>query len=1123
MEHGKGVALRAEMDASPKCPKCGAALTSAAFEGLCPACVVQVMREVPTMVVVAEKTDDQISHYKLLQQIGEGGCGVVYMAEQTEPVRRRVALKVIKLGMDTAQVIARFEAERQALALMDHPNIAKVFDAGATDSGRPYFVMELVRGIKITDWCNQNQLSTTQRLDLFIRVCQAVQHAHQKGIIHRDIKPSNILVTLHDGVPVPKVIDFGIAKATNGQRLTDKTVFTAFEQFIGTPAYMSPEQAEMSGLDIDTRSDIYSLGVLLYELLTGNTPFDARELMASGLDAMRKTIREKEPVRPSTRLSQALVGDDVRRLTSKKSKIQNPKPEIVRVSSRRLLQVRETIALLRGDLDWIVMKCLEKDRGRRYETANGLAADLKRHLDNEPVMARPPSTAYRLQKAFRRNKVAFSAGLAVAAALLLALAALSVSTLLITRQQKETRHALQAETQAKRESMQSLERERVDSYFHRITLAHRELSVDNLAATLKYLNQCPEDLRGWEWDYLNRLGRIEPVVLRNTNAVHGLAFHPDGRRVAAGCGDGTVRIWDLTSGKVVQMLRGHEQYVFCVKFCPPDGRFLASASADRTIRLWDLSTGLEVFQVEGVQGEQTGMANSIAFSTDGAHLTTPSADGAVIFRDVSDGREVSRLPARQPMPSIAVASSPDGELLATGGWGGVLQIWNVRTHAPLQSLSNQFRATRISAAQFSPDSQQLVTSSFDRTLRVWDARSGEVLRSLAGHIGIVSSLAISPDGRRIASSGGEDKTVRLWDAESDREILTLRGHTSGCHAVAFSADGRRLVSAAGDGTIRVWDATPLQPNQAEPALTCRHQGEVWSVSFSPDGRILASGGWDKTVRLWEAQTGAHVRTLSHPDYVFHISFRPDGQQLAASTFPDGKGETVKIWDTLTGQEAYAIREVRSMPFCVSFDPTGRYLLREGTNYTVKVSDARSGAEVGVLGRHDWNIWSIVFSPDGQRVATASSDGWVKLWRWDPSRLAWPQEPEWKLRVRAVGFGERVVFSSDGRKLMTGGEENTVKIWDIGAGQEPRTLRGHTGEVWALALDSEERWLATGGEDTTIKIWNVSSGQLLHTLRGHTGVIMSLAFSPDGRRLASGSRDHTVKLWDTGRWNESTNR
>jgi len=357
-----------------------------------------------TVVPITEKPGDRIGRYKLLQQIGEGGCGVVYMAEQTEPVRRRVALKVIKLGMDTKQVIARFEAERQALALMDHPNIAKVLDAGATDTGRPYFVMELVRGIKITEFCDEKSVPTADRLKLFTQVCQAIQHAHQKGVIHRDIKPSNILVTVNDGVPVPKIIDFGIAKATAGP-LTDKTLFTAFEQFIGTPAYMSPEQAEMTSLDIDTRTDIYSLGVLLYELLTGRTPFDPSELLQSGLDEMRRTIREKEPDRPSTRLSTMAEG------------------ELTTVAKHRHTEAPRLIHLVRGDLDWIVMKCLEKDRTRRYETANGLASDIQRHLNNEPVVARPPSALYRIEKLVRRNRLAFTAAALVALALVLGIVA----------------------------------------------------------------------------------------------------------------------------------------------------------------------------------------------------------------------------------------------------------------------------------------------------------------------------------------------------------------------------------------------------------------------------------------------------------------------------------------------------------------------------------------------------------------------------------------------------------------------------------------------------------------------------------------------------------------------------
>ncbi len=423
------------MPTEPQCLKCGAVLPVDAPEGLCPRCLMTAALA-PTNVAAGQPTirvepaeelepSQRIGRYKILQKLGEGGCGVVYMAEQTEPVRRKVALKVIKLGMDTKQVIARFEAERQALALMDHPNIAKVLDAGATEAGRPYFVMELVKGIRITDYCDQQHLTTPERLGLFTQVCQAIQHAHQKGIIHRDIKPSNILVTLRDGVPVPKVIDFGIAKATE-QPLTTKTVFTAFGQFMGTPAYMSPEQAELSGLDIDTRSDIYALGVLLYELLTGKTPFDAKELLQAGLDEMRRRIREEEPVRPSTRLSTMVDAD------------------LTEVAQQRRSEPAKLPRFIRGDLDWIVMKCLEKDRTRRYETANGLAMDLRRHLNNEPVVACPPSAAYRFQKLVRRNKLAVVAVCAVATSLLVGLG-LSTWQWLAAREARDKAVASEAE------------------------------------------------------------------------------------------------------------------------------------------------------------------------------------------------------------------------------------------------------------------------------------------------------------------------------------------------------------------------------------------------------------------------------------------------------------------------------------------------------------------------------------------------------------------------------------------------------------------------------------------------------------------------------------------------------
>ncbi|HWD91445.1 MAG TPA: serine/threonine-protein kinase [Verrucomicrobiae bacterium] len=373
--------------------------------------------------IAGEMAGTRVGRYRLLRQLGEGGCGVVYLAEQEEPIRRRVAFKLIKLGMDTKSVIARFDAERQALAMMDHPNIAKVLDGGATESGRPYFVLELVQGVKITTYCDEEKLAAPQRLKLFIQVCQAIQHAHQKGVIHRDIKPSNILVTTHDGVAVPKVIDFGIAKAIEG-RIMDDTNFTADGQVVGTPAYMSPEQAEMSGLDVDTRSDIYSLGVLLYELLTGRTPFDQKELVQSGLDEMRRTLREKEPQRPSTMLT-SLTNTD-----------------LAVAARHRQLEPPKLIKSLKGDLDWIVMKALEKERQRRYETANALAMDVLRYLNNEPVIARPPSQLYRLQKLIQRNKVICACGLVVALTLI---AGLEVSTSFFFEERQARMEAEQAQ------------------------------------------------------------------------------------------------------------------------------------------------------------------------------------------------------------------------------------------------------------------------------------------------------------------------------------------------------------------------------------------------------------------------------------------------------------------------------------------------------------------------------------------------------------------------------------------------------------------------------------------------------------------------------------------------------
>ena len=481
-----------------------------------------------TIEVPTEGVGTTIGRYKLLQKIGEGGMGVVYMAEQIKPVVRKVALKIIKLGMDTKQVVARFEAERQALALMDHPNISRVLDGGSTEAGRPYFVMDLVRGIPITEYCDKNHFTARQRLELLVPVCQAIQHAHQKGIIHRDIKPSNVLVTLHGSVAVPIVIDFGIAKAIN-QRLTEKTLFTNFSQMIGTPAYMSPEQAEMSGLETDTRTDLYSLGVLLYELLTGTTPFSSKELLEVGYAGMQRMITEKEPPRPSARLSTMQLA------------------ERTAVGENRKMDVPALTRLFQGDLDWIVMKCLEKDPARRYETADALAADLQRHTQTEPVTARPPSAAYRLRKSIRRNRLAFATGAVVALSLILGIAVSTWQAIRATRAERQQSQMRElAESSRATEAAQRVRAEASENQYKKLlyaanmNLAGQAWEQHDMGRLRRLLDASGRyESPGVEWSYWQRKAHMAiRTLVGHTNEVLAVAITADGRRVLTGGRDG---------------------------------------------------------------------------------------------------------------------------------------------------------------------------------------------------------------------------------------------------------------------------------------------------------------------------------------------------------------------------------------------------------------------------------------------------------------------------------------------------------------------------------------------------------------------------------------------------------
>jgi WD40 repeat protein/serine/threonine protein kinase len=1046
----------------------------------------------------------QIGPYKLLQQIGEGGMGTVYMAEQSHPVQRKVALKVIKPGMDSRQIIARFEAERQALALMDHVNIARVLDAGTTNSGRPYFVMDLIQGVPINAYCDESRLTPRERLELFIPVCQAIQHAHQKGIIHRDIKPSNVMVTHYDGRPVPKVIDFGVAKAIE-QKLTERTLFTQYGTLVGTLEYTSPEQAELSALGVDTRSDIYSLGVLLYELLTGTTPLKRQRVREAGYGEILRMIREEEPPKPSTRLS-----DSGEALAS--------------ISAQRQMEPAKLTKLVRGELDWIVMKCLEKDRNRRYETVNSLAADVQRYLNDEPVQACPPSAWYRFRKFARRNKAMLATAAVVGLSALVAVAVLATSTVLIARGRQDTQNALQAETTAKDNMKRALDRERQESYFHRIALAHRELSVNNLGRALQLLGECPDDLREWEWHYLMRLCRVEPVILRDKIEINSLAFSADGEHLAGAGGNGVVKVWNSRTREVVQTLDAHADSTYSVVF-HRDGKHLASAGADRRVKVWDLTTGKLVFSGRSDADHNRGVAHVVAFSADGRKLAAGS-DGAVNVWDWEQDQLLLTLPGHAKR-GISVAFSPDGRRLASGSWSGDVMIWDAVTGERLHILA----ATRhpVSALAFSPDSQQLVSACFDRRLIVWDATTGALCHTLRAHSGLVLGVAFSPDGKRIASVG-EDKTVRIWEAATGREVLDLRGHTHLSQSVKFSPDSRCVASASEDGTIRIWDATPLQGNEAQEAFTfSQRAGEVWTMALNPDdGQSMVSAGLGletSPVKVWDVRSGrVNFEFTHHEAVVFCVAWHPDGQRIASSGWErERKLFVVKVWNARTGEVDFEL-PAGMETFAFAFSRDGDYLVTGRANGTVQIWDARPGREgqpLGNLGSHSRHVRGVVFSRDGGHVATASGDGVMKLWNWDVTHLGQEQEPRRFFHARVPLAAMTMAFSPDGQRLVAGGDENSVNIWDLHTGQE-QTLRGHTGDVWATAFspDPAGRWIASAGDDSTVKVWDSHTGTLLRSFRGHTGLVSSVMFSPDGRQLYSGSRDMTVKVWDVSQLSDA---
>jgi serine/threonine protein kinase/WD40 repeat protein len=1013
----------------------------------------------------SDLTGAQIGRYRLLEPIGEGGMGVVYVAEQTEPVRRRVALKIIKPGMDSRQVIARFEAERQALALMDHPNIARILDAGEVGqasslpdqrqagslphSGRPYFVMELVRGLPITDYCDQARLTPRERLELFITVCQAVQHAHQKGIIHRDLKPSNVLVTLHDGMPVVKVIDFGVAKALSplplgeGQgegaetvRLTEKTIYTQFAQIIGTPLYMSPEQAALSGLDIDTRSDVYSLGVLLYELLAGRTPFDASTLQSAGFDEMRRIIREDEPPRPSARLS--TLGA----------------PQISTIAQHRGLDYRKLSQDLRGELDWIVMKALEKDRNRRYESAGALAADVQSYLEHRPIQARPAGLVTRALKWRRRNPAAFLAGIASAMLLVVAVSAVLWHNHRLAASASEKARLL--DEALRRETL--LRQERYYTHIREAWQQHLAGNTSEVRRIVSLYDPQPgePDVRGFEWHYLRNLSRPPAHTFTDhADVILACDVSPDAwtgtKYVASGDKGGGLVVRELISGKLVFSINYSHMEVTQVRFSP-DGKLLATGGVDRTVHLFNSGTWEEVATLR----DHGGSVCALAWSTDGQHLASAGRfDENVVVWDVASRRRLRVLPHSGAVRSLAF--SPDGMSLAAADDQFAVRLWDQKRWRQ-RAIVPSIRANTLHAIAFSPNGKLIAAGTFNGHVLLFRASDGVELAVTRLQSRVRSIRFMTNE---LVAFGLHDGTVEIWRyPQKTANFRMLHRRPVGQGAVkdfALGGEGRIVVTATDDDRmVRVWDGAAIH---GRTSANFEWPNGYWYkhdlVLSSKDGMHL----------IHEGASGRIVARIPWQNPLQQRSIDSPSENLLATEQPDGQ---VLVWSAVR-------RDLVS-----TLKPPGK-----GQNAGMEFSgDDRWLAATFINGAHD---------------------AWIGAWNldtgdWHPIDAGGPAKPVWLGWARHANL---LAVVPDGSA--------EVSVWNMDRHELVRSFSLDAPPV-RLCFVGEDGMFAVGHADGQITLWNVSTGRREAVLAGHTGPINRLRLSKEGRTLASRGDDGKVVLW-----------